>query len=246
MLIKTKDEKYYYGLHKQFKQYYSHLKPIDIKDSYSVLANFCYLKINNGELKYLKYQFEIYKQNIETGFYKGERGFLSHILFINAVVTGLEAGENSWVRNFIDNFSSELDSVNRDNTVIFCNAYYSFWNKDYSEALRLGSAVKTDDLSYKHQIKSLYLKIYYELNETESFYSHVDNYKHFISSAHSADMHIRQQLGSYITYTKKLYDLRLSPGLNDVEAAMLKKEIIEDKSLINKPWLLRKLEELEN
>ena len=245
MLIKTREEKYFFDLHGLFKQYYSKLNRIDIKDTFTILANYSYLKINNGELKFLKHQFEIYRQNIETGFYKGERGFLSHILFINVVVTGLEAGESEWIRDFIGKYGTDLDPVNRGNTVIFCNAFYQFWNKNYSEALNLASAVKTDDLSYKHQIKSLYLKIYFELNETESFYSHVDSYKHFISAGKNTGEQIRPQINSYINYSKKLFDLKCGADFTDVDTAMLKNEIINDKALINKPWLLRKLEELK-
>jgi hypothetical protein len=161
------------------------------------------------------------------------------------VVTGLEAGETGWVNNFISQYKSELDKINRENTFIFCSAFYNYWIKNFSEALNLAAKVKTDDSSYKHQLKSLYLKIYYDLNETEPFYSHVDNYKHFISSEKNVGEQVRLNVNNYINYAKRLFDLKSSNIIDSIEVKMLENEIINNKAMINKPWLLRRIKELE-
>ncbi len=246
MLSKTEEEKYFFELRNLFREKYNELSDIDKKNTYTILANYCYTRINKGDLNFLNEQFNIYKQNIDTGYYRGERGFMSHIFFINVVVTGLEAGEVKWVGNFIENYNSELDSVNRDNTVIFCRAFYSYWNKDYSRAMEFAAMVKTDDPSYKHQLKSLYLKIYFDLNEIEPFYSHVDNYKHFIAGDKNVGEQTRVTINNYINSAKRIFDLKLANNDDETALEMLRNEIIASKAMINKPWLLRKIEETKN
>src|SRR3990172_3377753 len=246
MLSKTEEEKYFFELRNLFREKYNELSDIDKRNTYTILANYCYTRINKGDLNFLNEQFNIYKQNIDTGYYRGERGFMSHIFFINVVVTGLEAGQVNWVGNFIEKYNSELDSVNRDNTITFCRAFYCYWNKDYSRAMELAAMVKTDDPSYKHQLKSLYLKIYFDLREIEPFYSHVDNYRHFIAGDKNIGEQVRITINNYINFAKRIFDLKLAKQEDETELEILRDEIIANKAMINKPWLLRKIEESKN
>lgn len=245
MLAKTGNEKHYYDLFELMMNKSYELEHAAKQDLYTILANYCYTKINKGEMDFINQQFYINKQKIETEFYKSDAGFMSHILYINVVITGLEAGEELWVREFMEKYKQELDQVNRENTYIFCCSFYHYWIKDYSKSLELAAKVKTDDLSYKHQLRSLYLKIYFDLNEAETFYSHIDSYKHFIASSSNVSGHLRETINNYINFAKKLFDLKYDRDINDTELAMVKKDIINNKAMINKPWLLRKIEEIE-
>jgi homoserine dehydrogenase len=125
-------------------------------------------------------------------------------------------------------------------------ALFNYHKRDYSKAIEEASKVKADDLSYKHQLKSLYLKIYFDMNNYESFYSHVDTYKHFIKFDKHVTQANKEVLSNYINFTKKLFDIKNNPEDKDFDFIKLKKEIIDSKSMINKSWLLRKIDEIKS
>ncbi len=210
-----------------------------------MLTNYCYYKINAGELQFRSEHFLIHKENIERGNYKGDLQFLSHIQYLNVVVTGIDAGEIGWVESFIEKYKGELDKINRENTYNFSHALISYHHKNYNEALNRAASVKTDDLSYKHQLKSFYLKIYYDMNETESFYSHVDSYRHFLTNEKHIPTATKDVLGNYVLLTKKLYDIKQNKAEKDFELFKLSNEISGNTLLVNKQWLLERADELE-
>lgn len=244
-LAKTKEEKYFYELKLISDTEYEKLSLKEKGSIFTLLTNYCYYKINKGELSFRKEHFLIYKEKIERGDYKGEMNFLSHILYLNVVITGIDAGEIKWVEGFVEQYKNELDKINMENTYNFSHALLNYHHKNYSLALERASKVKTDDLSYKHQLKSLYLKVYYDMNETESFYSHVDSYRHFLTNEKHIPAATKDVLGNYVLFTKKLFDVKNNKAEKDFELYKLKKEITENKLLVNKQWLLERARELE-
>ncbi len=244
-LAKTEDEKYFYALRKIADTDYDKLSVVEKGDIFVILSNYCYYKINKGELKFRKDHFLIHKENIERGYYNAESSFLTHIRYQNVVITGLDAGELEWVESFIENYKNQLDSFNRENCYNFCRSLLFYNKKSYSDALDWAAKVKADDHSYKHQLKSLYLKIYYDMNDTEPFYSHIDSYRHFLMNEKQIPEITRGVISNYINYTKKLFDIKNDISEKDFDLMKITKEITENKSLINKVWLLERAGEIE-
>lgn len=246
----TREEKFYFELKNILNTYFTELNKRDIQDIFTILTNYCYFKINSGFPEYRKEHFYLFKENIELGHYKGFRRFLEHIRYLNVTVTGLEAGETEWVSNFIEKYKNELDEQNRENAYNFCRALLCYHKKEFSGALKEAAKVKTDDQSYKHQLKSLYMKIYYDMNEIEPFYSHIDSYRHFLLNEKRIPEATKKNISSYITYTKKLFDLKNKINEKnktpDAEFTLvkIKQEISESKNLINRHWLLERIEQI--
>lgn len=242
-LFETDDETYFYNLLGIFALKFRELRLIDKKNILTILTNYCYNKINNGELKFIKEQFRLYKLTIEEKIYKGDKTFFPHILFMNIVVCGLEAGEFKWIEGFIKNHNEELKNEHKENIFNFSYALFHYWKKNFDESIKFASEVKTADLSYKHQIKSLYLKIYFDLNEDRPFYSHVDSYKHFVNNDKLLPGENKNYILNYIQLTKKLFDLKNNVNSTETDTQLLKKKILSHKALINKTWLLKKIAE---
>lgn len=240
-LFETDDEKCFFNLREILDNCRDKLNNSDIRNIQTILTNYCYYKINKGELKFIPEQFRLFKFIIETGSYKGDRNFLSHILFMNVVTCGLEAGEFEWVEKFINEYNNELKAEHRENMINFSFALFYYWKNDYSRSIDYASRITTDDLSYKHQIKSLYLKIYFDLNEVQPFYSHIDAYKHFVNNDKQLPEENKNYILNYINYTKRLFELRNDPEKIKFKMDSLRKEVYENKSIINKLWLLRRI-----
>lgn len=244
-LAQTEDEQYFFRLKNILTNKFEELRDPDKSNIFSLLTNYCYIKINEGNSDFRRRNFELHREHIERGYFKGEKGYLSHIMYINVAVTGFDSGEFEWTEQFLDNYKRELDDTNRENTYNFCRALYYFHKKNYEKSLELAARVLTDDLSYKHQLKSLYLKVYFELNETEQFYSHIDSYRHFLSNQKNIPIETKEIVGAYVSFAKQIFDLKENRISDRYEMLRLKTEIISNKAMINKYWLLEKLTELE-
>lgn len=88
----------------------------------------------------------------------------------NIVYLGLRLEEYSWVKNFIIKYNEELDPKTRKNAMSYNMAYYHFFLNNYDETLTLLRSVEFSDVYYHLDSKSLLMKTYYELEETEPFF----------------------------------------------------------------------------
>jgi hypothetical protein len=212
------------------------------------MGNYCYLRVMHGDLDYIKEQFFIYKTNIESGFYKQQHNFLPHILYLNTMILGLEAGESKWVEDFIERKINELNLEIRENLKNFSYSLINLHKRNYDKALEYSVVIQTNDIGIKHQIKSLMLKIYFEKNDMEGFYSHIDSYRHFISNDKLISDDNKKMFSNYINYSKKLFDIQ---NLNqdfesEFQLKKLKEEIIGNTFMINKSWLLNRINKMES
>jgi hypothetical protein len=244
-LIQTNDETYFYKLKDFIKNNFDKIDREAGKSIHTVMENYCYTKVTEGKVEFVKEQFLLYKQSIEKGTYKGVVDYISNIFFVSVTATGFEAGEFEWVEKFIREYIHEVKDELRQNTLHFCNALNFYWKKKFEESLVELSKVSTEEFAFKHNIKSLMLKIYYDLNESESFYSHIDTYKHFILNNRIVHDKVREQVNNFINYSKKLFSIKNSENVDKgFELNSLKNEISENHTLINKIWLLKKTAEL--
>ncbi len=245
MLAKTEEPVYFHKLKEILETGYDELGDAGKSEIFSILANYCYVRINKGDIKFRTEHFKLIKEKIERGNYKGSKEFLSHIHYMDLVITGLESGNFEYVDEFIERYRDELDKSNRENTYNFARALIYFHKKEYGNAVKWASKVSTEDLSYKHQLKSLYLKIYFEMNETEPFYSHIDSYRHFLGNEKNIPQSTRESILAYVSYAKKLFDAKNKTEEKDFHLYKMRKEIEENRSMVNKFWLLEKISDIE-
>lgn len=244
-LAKTEDERFFFAIRKIAEDKFESLSEVEKRDIFTFLTNYCYMKINKGNIKFRKEHFLLHKQRIESGHFKGERKFLDHIQYQNVVITGLDAGEIEWVERFIEQYKKDLDETNRENSYNFCRSLVFYHLNQYNDALNWAAKVRTDDLSYKHQLKSLYLKIYFDMNDIEPFYSHIDSYRHFLLNEKHIPELTRDVIGNYVNFAKKLFDIRNSNKEKGFDLNKLRNDILASKTMINKLWLISKIDEIE-
>jgi len=81
------------------------------------------------------------------------------------------------------------------------------------------------------------MKIYYELEEYDSLFSHLDNFQIYIRRREVSDFH-RKNFMNNIRFVKKLVAL---PQLDKISKQKLIKEIKAEEILSEKAWLLKRL-----
>lgn len=246
-VLKDEDEKHFRALKKIITDGMIGISDKDKPSVLSAASNFAYLKALAGEERFLNDQFELSMLSVTSGYHKKQKGHLPLIIFLNAVIIGLELKEANEIERFIEDYGKDLLEDYRETAQHFCKALINYKKKDYDKAVTELSKVNAEEFSFKQQIKSLYLKIYFDLNEAEAFYFHSDSYRHFISENKKIHKLVRKQLSDYLMYTKKLFALKNST--EEIDNSLLRKltdEIKSNPSLINRRWLLEKADEIRS
>ena len=244
-MFKTGDDKYFFELKDALIHRFMEIENTILRNLFTSLENYAVEKIDSGNHEFYNELFLIYRFMVEKKLYTGSFGHMRHIFYLNIVSIGLEAGQMEWVENFIKLYKDEVYVEFRNEAYQLAEAIICYWKREYDNSITLVSKIRSDDFAFKINVRSLYLKIYFDLNETESFYSHIDALRHYYNKSRQVPASLRNMLSDYVNYSKKLFDLK--NGINDVEFDLvnLKKTIQASTSLINKTWLLKKASELE-
>ena len=159
---------------------------------------------------------------------------------MNIVTVALRLDEIKFAEKFISEYKDRMNSDVRNDTYNYCLACIFFSKKEFSSALETISRINFALPLHKYLIKNLTLKIYYELNETNSIYSLIDSFKHTVKRDKSVPDNVKILVTNYTNFVKEL--VRIKSGEKDKEdiEARIKKETTAEKS-----WLLSKVREFK-
>ena len=145
--------------------------------------------------------------------------------------------------DFIKKFVRELDPYYMLSTENLCLAMISYYKREFGNSLSYLTKVKNDDISYKLQIKVLTIMIYFSANETESFYSMADSFKHFVNSNKLLSPKYEKLYPNFINFTARLYKGIIEP--HDFDLLKFKEELISANNVAKKHWLIEKVNDLQ-
>ncbi len=140
---------------------------------------------------------------------------------------------------------SEAENAYRYN---LANLNYS--RKLYEEALELLRDVEFTDIYYKLGSRSLLLKIFYEMDETESLFSLLESFKIFVKRSKQISGYQKEIHLNLLKSARKLY--RIKVRLPHYRKALLRNQfknlelkIQEKPQIANVNWLKEKMEEIK-
>src|SRR5690606_23085960 len=115
------------------------------------------------------------------------------------------------------------------------------------KALEHLAVVKRNDPLYKEEVYFLLLKIFYSAGMTEQFYSEIDSFRNFIKESTQISERRKKLARSFVSLVKKLYVLKLQKELGQKpDVFSFRGEVLSNKYVSDKFWLLEKIRELEN
>ncbi len=216
-----------------------HFTTEEFRDIYLAAINFCIKKINNNQKEYFHEALELYKKGLKSGFLL-RNGKLSRFTYNNITGIALRIERLDWVENFIQTYQPYLESP-YDVTAYNLNmARLEFTKKNYAKALTHLQNTDYDDLYEQMNAKIYQVKIYYELGETETLDSLLKSILAFLRRKKKIGYHY-QFWKNLIRYTQKI--ITVNPY--DKEAiAELRKDIEQERTIVEKEWLLEKLRKL--
>lgn len=234
--------------HPENKEFYENIKTmlmqhkslLDINELaaiYTYLHNYCFVKVDNGDLNYLKERFEIVNHVLENGFHLKD-GYMIPDMYISMANNALMLGAFEWAEEFIKKYRDNLPGEEkRSYEYLAFSALYMF-KGDYEKALRYLSRVKFRKYYDKFKIKALNLMIYYEAGYFEEAFFLADSFKHFISKYKSITPYVRERTNNFVKQVLQLINYRLKNT---------KKAEIKDFAtctIMYRPWLIQKLQEV--
>jgi hypothetical protein len=108
--------------------------------------------------------------------------------------------------------------------------------------------VEFTDIFYNLDAKTMLLKIYFELEKNEAFFSLVAAFKIYLSRNRLISEHNRKLYMNLLTFTSKLYTLKMKYIFRKANVFQVKLKQLKEKvmtlSVANSRWLIHKTEEL--
>ena len=234
---------FYYKVKPLLKKNMRNIIRSEIINIYLTLNAFCVAKIRNGEQEYERELFNLYKDMLDENLLTEGELHLHITIFNNIITMGLKLGEYEWVIQFLDKYSEKLLPEFRETMYNYSYSQYYFYRKEFEKALAHINKVNFENYYIKSGVRTLLLKIYYELKYTESFFSLADSLKHYLSGDKQIPEDKRTTDYNMVSLTTRLFKHRLEPsksGLDD-----LKFDIQNTRTGSHKEWLVEKINELK-
>jgi len=224
-------------LMEEFIQQLPQMEAFEILDS---ALNYCVDQVNRGKNNYLREYMELSLIGIQNEVLL-VNGALSPWTFRNIVFAGLRLRDFDWVEHFINDYQHHIDMAYRENAVSFNLASLYFYQRKYGEVINLFQSIEYEDPSYNRNSKILLLLTYYELEEFDSLTSLLSSFDLYLRRNKSIPENRKTPYFNLIKFLRSL--VRISntdePGLQK-----LRKKVEATESIVNKEWLLEKIDEL--
>lgn len=196
------------------------------------LINYTIQKSNAGNAAFIDERFDIYKFIESKGVFES-KNFVSFRTINNVMLVAIRKKEMEWAQHFLSKYIKNLSAEEQETCACFNYARIFFEQKKYKESLR--ELLKVDfsqDPFYATNAKLLLLKNYVVLNEFEAFESLCVSFKEFVKSNKIIAENYKSAYLNFIKYTRKIFNATKS------QRKKLKELIAENKSLVEKNWLL--------
>ena len=238
MITNTSEESYFFKVKELVQKNKALLNKFDLMGVYIHLNQYCLKKISEGDKKFQKESFEIYKEELKEKTYRMNDGSMAPMFYRSMVKAGLLINELDWVKDFIDEYKPELTKSFRENYYYYCRALYEFHAGNYGSSMELNSKIKYDELYMKLNSKTLQMQLLYETNAQESLIASLESFRHFLAGNKLIPDSIKLQFSNFNKYLHKIL-LNINKK-NKTEAGLLYKTLLKENNVINKDWLLKK------
>ena len=231
------NEEYYHNIKQMLAKNKQLLDVNELAAIYTYLHNYCFVKVDNGDLGFLNERFEIVNIVLANGFHLKD-GYIFPDMFISMANNALMLKKYNWAEDFIRKYKENLPDEEK---LSYENLAYStlfMFRGDYDKALKYLSRVKFRKYYDKFKIKALNLMIYYEAGYFEEAFWLADSFRHFISKYRSITPYVKERTNNFIQQVLQMIKFRLkqaeSPAINNFDSRIM----------MYRPWLLQKIAEL--
>jgi hypothetical protein len=241
---KDSNDEYYFSMKKNIL---STLNLFTRSEKYNLmlfLENSCDEKIRDG--KNFWNELHLVHNIMLTGglFTSNENDYFPLIRFRKIILTLLTLKKYNEAEDFIRLYKDKLPEEFRENMYYYSCALLSYEKKQFRQALENIMKVKFDTYSMKYDVWALKIKTQYELDYIEQSFYTFDALKHSIKNDKKSPEWMKKRFSNFLNCFQTVLKLKAGDEL-DRSADEIRNEILKSSELIEKKWLLEKLESMK-
>lgn len=236
------DEESYIKLEAYTKNNFEKIDKQDALNAVINLVNYCRRQALAGEHYYEKKALSLFKLALEKNMWN-DVSKIRPSVFRGITATSCNCGEFEWCNWFIGKYKFIQPKEHIESNANLCYGRMYFDMGEYSKALSFLAKVVHIDSTYKYEADTLIIRIFYETGETEAYISKVDSFKKWVNNNKTViSDRYRKMFKEMADYFSLLIKLKLVP--DEYAIKKMKQEITDNKKLVNRQWLLKKISEL--
>jgi len=221
---------------------FGHLSHFNVGEKFDIINftnNYCVIKYNQGEHKYLNEIFELYEYGLKQEIWTAD-GIIEHTMFYNIVVIACNLERYNWVKTFILQYAECLRKEVREDMKILALCRLEFSMGNFEKTLELLRDIEIVDVMRNISAKVFQLRCYYELENYEDvFYDACNAFTQFCRRRRELGASTKERHLNFIKFLRRLYQARL---YNKEGKTALFKDL-ENQPIVFKPWLREKIQE---
>ncbi len=248
MITEGEDTEHYFALKELLAQHGSLFPQRELRVLYNYALNYCVKKINFGQTIFNREILDLYRVLLEEKIIF-KNGYLTQWSYINIIAAGIRLREFDWTEQFIHDYAPSLLPEVKDNAYTYNLSSLYFEKKDYNAALDHLYEVEFTDAFYHMGAKLIQLKSYYELEETEAFFSLLEASRQYVLRNRQLSEYQKQSYGNFLKIASRIQKLAMRKGFLSQEEwqqryEKLQQQLEDPSPLASKTWLRRVLEEM--
>lgn len=213
------------------------LNDSEIRAPFQIAINYCNQKVYEGNLEYYQEMFELYEHFLKTELiYEGD--YIPPLSIKNIVTLGIILKKTDWTHRFILDYKNSIEPKFRESAYNFNMGAYFFYKQNFTKAMQFLIQVEYFEPAYAFDCRTLLLRAYYELNESESFISLAESFKQFVKNNKSLSSERKNGYLNFIKFAIKLF--KIKHIYNKKTRSNLKLAIIACNNISSRTWLLEK------
>ncbi len=240
MLTEKESIQYYNQLKILVNNHFDIFDKVEQRSIYDAMISYCIGWVNQGDKGFMEESLDVYDVGIDNGIIL-QNDELSPTTFRNYVLIGLRLNKFDQIEQFINEKSALLSDKLRENALNFNLARVSFYKKDFESVISYLARVDYEDVLYNLNSRALSLAVNYELKEWDVLESQLDSFSTYLNRQDKLS-DARKMI--YVTFIKFLKKIVNSTFDKKEKLEEVKSEIEKEKQVINKSWLIEKIDEL--
>ncbi len=230
---------WYYKLVGLLETHFRIFPKTELRMLYVYATNYCIQHINLGEKSFYRELYQLYFTLLEKRIIFSDADELDERHFKNIITLGIRLGDFEGVEGVIREYTPLLKKEHRDNAFTFNLAQMYHAKGEFGKVIEQLRTVEYQDIFYALGSTLLLLKTYYELGEHTAMEAHIDSFRIYLRRNKLVAGSVKTQYLNFLRFVKKMYSL---PRYAETEVIKLREKIKDTKLIINKEWLLMKLE----
>jgi hypothetical protein len=238
-LTDPQNEAVFERLKKEIPKLIGNISESELSDLYQYLLNYCIRRINAGRLVFQNELLAVYQSALNDGALF-TNGSISQWDFKNVVTISLRTGNVDYAREFIHSYKQRLPAAQRINALAYNLANLHFSEKTFHSTIKQLQKVDLDDVFYRLDARSILLKSYYELDDTDALHYHATAFRSFLNRNRKISDQQRKLYLNLIKHTLSLS--RFSGEISNLKS--IQQRITKNPNVADLSWLESKITEI--